>query len=435
MRDRIPNKISTYTGIALVIANMIGTGAFTSLGFQLSELKSPSTIIVLWILGGLIALCGAFSYAEIGSQISKSGGEYIFLSEIFHPFLGYLSGWISITVGFAAPIALSAIAVIEYFPYIDFSLKWSSIFLVALITFIHSINLNTSANFQNISTLLKVVLILILITIGFVLPAKPGAIVSNDNLATEIFSSAFVIALIYVSYSYSGWNAAVYIIDEFKQPKKSVPRALIIGTLTVTVIYTLLQFIFLKMATLDELVGQLNVGHIVSNNMFGTDTGNVFSLVISLLLVSGISAMVWVGSRVTSSMAKDFPLWSFFASKQGSVPKKALWLQFFITALIVITGTFEQVLIYCGFLLTLSSMLAVVGVFKLRTKKSQFYTPTFKSPLFPIPQIVFLIFSMTMVLFSILQYPLETVLGITNILLGIGTWFLNKKLIIKTRIT
>ena len=431
MRARILNKITTSTGIALVIANMIGTGAFTSLGFQLSELQNPNTIIILWILGGILALCGAFSYAELGSHISKSGGEYIFLSEIFHPFLGYLSGWISITVGFAAPIALSAIAVIEYFPYFNFSLKWSSIFLVAIITLIHSVNLNTSAKFQNISTVLKVVLILILIIIGFILPAKADAIINNGKYSSEIFSSAFVISLIYVSYSYSGWNAAVYIIDEFKHPKKSVPKALIIGTLTVTIIYTLLQFIFLKMATLNQLAGQLNIGHIVSNNMFGTGAADVFSLVISLLLISGISAMVWVGSRVTSSMAKDYPLWHYFDNKKGTVPKKALWLQFIITALILITGTFEQVLIYCGFLLTLSSMLTVIGVFKLRSKTTQLYGSAFKSPLYPIPQIVFLIFSTTMVLFSIHQYPYESALGITNIVIGMGSWFLNKRIIIK----
>ncbi|WP_067151666.1 APC family permease [Pseudotamlana agarivorans] len=433
MKPNIPIKISTYTGVALVVANMVGTGAFTSLGFQLSELKSPSTIIFLWVLGGVIALCGAFSYAEVGSQIRKSGGEYIFLSELFHPLIGYLSGWISITVGFAAPIALSAIAVIEYFPYYHLSPKWAGILLIGFITLIHSLNLKVSAKVQNISTLLKVFLIVLLITIGLVLPAESNAISLNTSQYSELFTPAFIIALIYVSYSYSGWNAAVYIIEEFKNPKKSIPRALVIGTSIVTVLYTLLQYVFLKMASLDDLVGKLNVGHIVSENILGSGTGNLFSFAISLLLVSGISAMVWVGARVTSSMAKDYQIWRFFRNKEGTIPKAALWLQFMVTAIILVTGTFEQVLIYCGFLLTISSAFTVFGVFKLRLTKHQYDKSTFKSPFYPVPQIIFLVFSIGMVFFAIYQYPAETAIGSTNVLAGIGSWFLNKYVITKNK--
>lgn len=149
-------KVTTITGIALVIANMIGTGAFTSLGFQLVDLKSLSSILILWVLGGVIALSGAFSYAEIGTQIQKSGGEYAFLSKLFHPLVGYLSGWISITVGFAAPIALSAIAFVAYFPFFNLNPKLTSILLIGLITALHTQSLSISSKFQNISTLLKV---------------------------------------------------------------------------------------------------------------------------------------------------------------------------------------------------------------------------------------------------------------------------------------
>ena len=159
-------KITTLTGVALVVANMIGTGAFTSLGFQLKDLNNPTIILVLWVLGGVIALSGAFSYAEIGTHIQRSGGEYAFLTKLFHPLIGYLSGWISITVGFAAPIALSAMAFVAYFPYFNLHPKWTSIILIAVITLIHTKNLSLSSKFQNISTLLKVAIIVVLIFIG-----------------------------------------------------------------------------------------------------------------------------------------------------------------------------------------------------------------------------------------------------------------------------
>lgn len=152
-------KITTLTGLALVVANMIGTGSFTSLGFQLKDLNNPTVILMLWVLGGVIALSGAFSYAEIGTHIKRSGGEYAFLTELFHPLVGYLSGWISITVGFAAPIALSAMAFVAYFPYFNLNPKWTSIAVVAVITLIHTRNLNVSSKFQNGSTLLKIALI------------------------------------------------------------------------------------------------------------------------------------------------------------------------------------------------------------------------------------------------------------------------------------
>ncbi|TYQ00166.1 amino acid/polyamine/organocation transporter (APC superfamily) [Tenacibaculum adriaticum] len=427
----IVNKISTLTGVAIVVANMIGTGAFTSLGFQLNDLSSPLVIITLWILGGILALSGAFSYAEVGTAIKKSGGEYIFLSQIYHPLVGYLSGWISLTVGFAAPIALSAIAVVKYFPFANLPLKWTSIVLIAVITFIHTFSLKSSSKFQNISTLLKVILILILIIIGLIIPETSGTNFTGENYFSEISTGAFAIALIYISYSYSGWNAAVYITEEFKNPKKSLPYALIGGTLLVTILYTLLQYVFLKTATISELAGQLNVGTIVVQKMFGEHIGNLFSMAISLLLISGISAMVWVGPRITSSMAKDYPLWSLFKNNKKEIPKMALWLQFGITAIFLLTGTFEQILIYCGVLLTLSSALTVFGVFVLRKNKTHNSSSGFKSPLFPLFQILFLLFSIGMIFFALKQYTFETIMGISNLFIGYGTWLINKKLILK----
>lgn len=422
-------KITAFTCLSLVVANMIGTGAFTSLGFQLEDLQNPTTILILWILGGVIALSGAFSYSEIGSQIPSSGGEYAFLSKLFHPLVGYLSGWISITVGFAAPIALSAIAFVAYFPFFNLNPKWTSILLIGLITAIHTRSLTISSKFQNISTFLKVFFILTLIMIGLFTQTSSDYVATFRGIDfTEIISPAFAIALIYVSYSYSGWNAAAYIIEEIKNPKKSLPIALIGGTLIVTILYTLLQYVFLKHVPINELRGQLDVGTITMNKILGERYGSIFGLAISLLLVSGISAMVWVGSRVTSSIANDHRFWSFFKTKENKLPNRALWLQFVISALLILTGTFEQILIYCGILLTISSMVTVFGVFKLRRQNINNSKSGYKSPMFPIFQIVFISLSLWMIIYGILNKPYETLLGFTNIFLGLLTYLWSYKL-------
>lgn len=409
---------------------MIGTGVFTSLGFQLKDLNNPMVIIILWIVGGILALSGAFSYAEIGTHIQRSGGEYSFLSELFSPFLGYLAGWISLTVGFAAPVALSAIAVVEYFPYFNLNPVLSSITLVTIVTLIHSYSIRSSSVFQNISTFLKVLIIIALIIIGLSTPSATDPFSIRGNMISEIFSAAFAIALIFVSYSYSGWNAAVYIIEEIKNPGRSLPMAMIGGTLFVTVIYTLLQFVFMKHVPVAELVGQVNVGSLATQKMLGNNVGDLFSLSISLLLISGISAMIWIGPRVTSTMAKDFTIWRFFRARDNAIPLRAIWLQFIITAILLLTGTFEQILIYCGFLLTLSTLITVIGVFKIRNDHKRYpkHPGRFKSPFFPLFQIIFIIFSMGMILFVFTERPREAILGSGNLLLGVIIWYIDKNL-------
>lgn len=417
-------KISVFTATALVVANMIGTGVFTSIGFQLVEIKNPTAILLLWITGGILALSGAFSYAEIATIIKKSGGEYTYLKEIFSPLLGFLAGWVSLTVGFAAPVALSAIAVVSYFPYGELNPVVIGIILVAIITAIHSVSLQSSASFQNSSTLLKLLLIVGLIVLGLWQQSEVNTQFHTENLSVDIFSSAFAIALIYVSYAYSGWNAAVYITEEFKNPKKSLLTALVGGTVLVTVLYTLLQFVFLKQVPIAELAGKVEVGAIVARKMLGPAIGNHFSFAISLLLISGISAMIWVGPRVTAAMAIDFSIWQFFGLRKKGIPVRALWLQFAITAGLLITGTFEEILIYCGFLLTVSSMLTVSGLFILRLKRKAVYqqSEVFKSPLFPLFQIIFILFSFSMIIFTFMEKPMEALIGTANLLIG-GTIF------------
>lgn len=419
--------IGTTTGIALVMANMVGTGVFTSLGFQLVDLSHSYTILLLWVLGGVFALAGAFSYAEVGTNIPHSGGEYTFLSSLFHPLLGYVAGWISITVGFAAPIAIAAIAVAEYVPLSWLSPTWMAIFLVTMMHAIHSFNLKTSAVFQNISTLVKLIVIVGFVGFGLIMRSEiENAMVYAPSVGQELVSPAFAVALIYVTYSYSGWNAAAYITEEFAHPPRSLPRALVIGTVLVTFLYTALHFVFLKHAPQEALEGQVEVAAIVAEYMFSAPVAVWVGRLIALLLISSMSAMVWVGPRVVAKMGQDFERWTFFKGQAGHIPFRALMLQWALTILLLLTGTFEQILVYCGILLSISSMLTVMGVFVIR-RRQNVDTGQFRSPLFPFFQIFFVVVSVWMIIFTAIERPGEVTLGMINVGIGVLFYMWDKK--------
>ena len=418
-------KIGWTSAAAIVVANMVGTGAFTVLGLQLIELQNTWTILSLWIIGGLVALFGAFSYAEIGTYLPKSGGEYYFLSRIYHPLLGYLSGWVSLTVGFAASIALSAMAMgayLEKFSYWDE--KTIAAGTILLITLIHSMNLHISRNFQNTFTLLKLGLIVILVMAGFAITPQETAFDWGSSWRTEVASPSFAVSLVYVTYAYSGWNAAAYIIGEIKQPRINLPRALIGGTLTVSILYILLQVVFLRQAPLEALQGKEEVGQVVGNYLFGYQGGKAISFSIAFLLISSISAMVWVGPRVVRAMADDHKIWRFLARDNAAgIPVRAIWLQSAISIFLILTSSFREVLLYSGFVLQLFTTLAVAGVFVIRFRHGS--RPFYRSPGFPLFQIIYLGISIWILIFLLHSKPRESLLGLVNLLLGTVSFWLS----------
>src|SRR5437660_11432937 len=300
--------IGFVTACSIVVANIIGTGIFTSLGFQLNDIQSGFALLMLWVIGGIVALCGALCYGELSATLPRSGGEYHFLSEIYHPAVGFMAGFISATVGFAAPIALAAMAFGEYFQGIfnrgsPVALSFEVVWAVALF---HLSSLRAGSLFQNLWTLLKLLLIAVLIGAGFfVEPKQPITFLPQAGDTMPIFSGAFAVALVYVMYSYSGWNASSYIIGEVKKPERNVPRSLLAGTIVVMATYVLLNAVFLATTPPGEMRGQIKVGLIAGKHIFGANGGRVAGAVICLGLVSTISSMTWIGPRVTMSMGED----------------------------------------------------------------------------------------------------------------------------------
>ena len=416
-------KIGWVSAAAIVVANMIGTGVFTSLGLQIEKIESVTSILVLWILGGVIALLGAFSYAELGTRLPKSGGEYNFLYHIYHPFVGYLAGWVSLTVGFAASVALAAMAMGKYAnDFLPISPKLLAVGAIVLISLAHSFSIRHSSNFQNIATAVKLLLLLFFIVACFVLPAPEGTALKQADFNIEFGTSAFMIGLVYVTYSFSGWNAAAYIVEEIRTPVINLPKALILGTLAVSLLYVLLQAGFMYQASAEQLSGEIEVGKIVAHILFGPTGGRLMSLFVSLFLISSISASTWVGPRVVRSMADDFSIWHFLAKDNASgVPVRAVWMQAGISLFMVLTSPFDRVFLYSGFVLQLFTTLAVAGVLVLRWKKGK---EGYSSPGYPWAQILFLGISLWIIIVLVYDKPQESLMGLVNILVGaISYWW------------
>jgi len=424
---RSPRRtVGFFTACGIVIANIIGTGVFTSLGFQVADIHSGFALLMLWIVGGIAALCGALCYGELSAALPRSGGEYHFLSEIYHPALGFMAGFISATVGFAAPIALAAMAFGKYFRGVfnfgsPILLSFVTVWIVALF---HFGNLRLGSAFQNVWTLVKLLLIAALIGAGLLIEEKqPITFLPHAADTMAIFSGAFAVALVYVMYSYSGWNASSYIIGEVKNPERNVPRSLLVGTTIVMAAYVLLNAVFLATAPQDEMRGQLEVGLIAGKHIFGENGGRIVGAVICLGLISAISSMTWIGPRVTMSMGEDHWLLRFLGRKNAEgVPANAVLVQLLIVNLLLLTRSFELVVIYIQFALLLCSLLTVIGVVVLRMARPEIARP-YRVWLYPIPPIVFAAITVWMMVYLLRSKTTESIAGLGTAIAGFLLYF------------
>jgi basic amino acid/polyamine antiporter, APA family len=422
-------KISALTATNLVVANMVGTGVFTSLGFQVAGITSDFALIALWVIGGIAALCGALSYAELATALPRSGGEYHYLSRIYHPSVGFLSGWISVVVGFPAPIALAGIAFGGYFKVFapGISPVLISLVVIWIITLVHLFGVRVEEMFQNGSTFLKVSLILVLIVAGLLMVnPQPLDMIPGPTAFRTLLSRPFAVDLVYVMYAYSGWNAATYITEEVRNPAKNVPWALLIGTVAVAVLYLLLNYVFLRTTPKSVLAGQLEVGLLAGQAIFGPTGGKIVSALIGLGLIATISAMAWIGPRITRRMAEDLPKLRLLGKTSATgTPYAATILQVIIATILVTTGTFQTVLIYTQFSLLLSSFLTVLGLIVLRIREPNLERP-YKVWGYPVLPISFLAITLWMMVHVILGQPTESLLGLITVIAGLIIYFFTK---------
>ena len=424
-----PKSIGYSTATAIVIASMIGTGVFTTLGLQAQEIQTGFALLCLWGVGGLIAMTGALSYGELAAAMPRSGGEYHFLTHIYHPVLGTAAGWISVSIGFAAPSALAAMALGRYATaFSDLSPVWIAVLTIATITAFHAFSVRTGRLFHNVTTGMKLALIVLFCIAGLLVePVKSVAVTPSLSGWREVFSPAFAFSLIYVSYAYSGWNAATYVAGEVWHPQRTLPAALFHGTLLVAAFYLLLNFVFLRTIPLSQLSGKIEVGALSANYIFGGHGGLLISAMICVLLVSTISAMVMAGPRVLQVAGEDLPRLRPLAKRtRRGAPLRAIMLQQLLAIVFVLTDSFEGVLSYAGFTLNLMALLTVAGVFVLRYTAPDLPRP-YRVWGYPFTPAVFVLLNVVILVFVLQARPVAACASLLTVLAGVLLALLHKR--------
>jgi APA family basic amino acid/polyamine antiporter len=439
----LERKLGLFPLTNIVIANMIGAGIFTTSGLLMGDLHDPVVMLALWLLGGLVALCGALSYGELGAAIPRAGGEYAFLSRLYHPVLGFLSGWVSFFVGFSAPIAASAIGFSEYLtrafpgllrpgllpgPHEAANMKKVyALIIIAAFTFLHTRGLKAGTRVQNALTGLKVLLIVGLVGAGFV--AGRGSFAHFSAAAPFRFDFAGAktmgLSLMWIMFAYSGWNASAYIGSEVRDPRRNLPRSLLVGTGIVTLLYAALNLFYIYGVPPAQMEGVISIGGLAAGNLFGRSAETFLSLVISFAFFSSLSAYLILGPRVYYSMARDGIFFKSVAyvDPKCCVPTRSILLQGAIAAVMVWLGTFEQLLTYMGFALGIFPLLAVFGVFKLRrTGRS-----AVKLPGYPVASAVYLLIGAAILVLAFLRKPAESAIAIGTALVGVPLYLVFKR--------
>jgi basic amino acid/polyamine antiporter, APA family len=441
--EKLQRKLGLFPATNIVVANMIGAGIFTTSGLLMSGLNNPVLMLTLWAVGGIIALCGALSYGELGAAMPGAGGEYLFLSRLFHPIFGFLSGWVSFMVGFSAPIAASALGFSEYFSRAvpgltawlqnsgimgpDLTKKLLAVTVIIIFTLIHYRGIKYGARIQNVLTLMKVLLIVILLTAG--LSSGKGDL-SNFGEGGSFPSGldgwkTIGLSLMWIMFAYSGWNASTYLGAEIRNPGKILPRSLIYGTGIVIILYLGINILYVYSTDPEAMKGVISIGGLAMGNLFGKPAEILFSILISFALFSSLSAFIIIGPRVYYSMAKDGLFFKSVAKihPRFLVPSNSIILQGLIAGILAVSGTFEQVLTFMGFALGIFPILTVAGIWKLRKNNSQ----SVRLKGFPVIQIIYIATGVIILVLSFLERPMESSVALLTVLVGIPVYFIFRK--------
>jgi APA family basic amino acid/polyamine antiporter len=418
----LARRVGLISASCVIVANMVGSGIFTTSGSIMGKLGNAWWFLACWFIGGVIALTGALSYGELGSRLPKAGGEYVFLRESFGPLWAFLSGWISLVVGFSAPIAFSAVAASGYLlqaipgapqePWLVagglvISLEnLLALGFLAVFTLLHTRKMGIGLSVQNTLTFFKILVLLVLILAGLWLWPNDSTWSPMSFSGTGAPSAgAVATALVFVSFAYSGFNAAAYLGGEIKNPGRNLPRAMFLGTGFVGVLYILLNTAYLAALGPEGMPRVKEIGAMAAKALFGPWIGGALSIAICICLLSGLGAMILAAPRVYYAMSRDGLLIGALGriDPRSGVPSNAIRLQALIAAVLVLSASFNALMFYIGFTLSLSAALSVAGLFVLRRKDPA--PPPFKVPGYPITPLIFIAANLAMVVYSLTDNP------------------------------
>ncbi|MDC0267884.1 amino acid permease [bacterium] len=411
-------RIGFMGATALVVANMIGTGIFTSTGFLVADMPSRGAILLAWGIGGGMAMLGALCYGALARSFPISGGEYTFLSRTIHPSAGYVSGWISLFVGFSAPIAAAAYAAGVYIQAWVSVVhpQWIGSLIIVFFGLAHGIGVRQGVLFQNLVVGCKILLLTSFLGWSAVhIQIQPAPPVWDFEMGT------FSVSLVWIFFAYAGWNAAVYIGGEVRDPERNLPRAMLLGTGIVIVFYVALNALFLWGTPMDAMSGREDVARIAANHIGGNNLAHWISVTIILALLTSISAMMMAGPRVYAKMSEDgyLPAWMRSASPPGWAN---IAFQVLVALVLLWVPRFKDLLTYIGFTLGIGTALTVVGLIRLRWKDPK----RVHVPGWPVTPFLFLVMVIWVTWFSAWREPIPSLFGFMTLGLGWGAWRLQE---------
>ncbi len=436
-RSTIGRQIGWLTATSIVIANMIGAGIFTTSGLIAGNLPNPSWVLLLWIFGGMVAIAGAMCYAELATRMPEDGGEYLYLKRLYHPSLGFLSGWTSFFVGFSAPIAASALGFAEYIipdkgltvsgeiimdPF--WIKKVLALSVIVLFTVVHYLGHKWGSRVQNFLTAIKILIVFGLATVGMIL--GKGDFSNLQFQSGEAYGGlAIGTAMMLVMFSYSGWNASSYIAGEMKNPRKSLPLSLLLGTGIVIAVYIAVNLFIFRSLPFSEVEGTIPIFEKASIAAFGEWFGRILGILSAIALLASLSAFIMIGPRIYYAMALDKLFFPFAAKvhRRFGVPGRSILIQGSIALILVLIGSFEQIVIYVEFALLIFPFFAVAGMFIARKKKiGESMAVRVKG--YPFVPLFFLLCSLLIMIIAYINRPLESSAAVITVLIGIPIYYI-----------
>ncbi len=385
MNDAL-KKYTILSGTGLVIADMIGVGVLVSTGYMAQDM-SAKPILVAWLLGTVVAICGVLAYSGVVAAVRQSGGEYRFLSDLIHPFLGYVAGWGSLVLGFSAAIAVDAHAIGSFlntlFPGPDPLLVGA--FVIVAITVLQGFDTDLSHRSQNLFVSFKLAFLLLFVLLALVMGNNATPTWSPPNQSAGFPWIKVIENQFWIAFAFSGWNAAVYTAGEFRNPGRDVPRSMMAGLVVVAMLYLAINWVFVANLTPADAVAvftyeetRITLAHLTANEIFGRHGGQIVSVLVIIIFVSAISVMMMIGPRVYAAMAEDGFLPGTFKLRRGKPPLNATLLQAGVSLLLLFSHTLREAVLAASAFLLLFTALTAASLFRLRRARRQPYPSHFQ---------------------------------------------------------
>ena len=437
MNTPAPNtaRFGLTTMTCVVIAGMIGSGIFTTSGFALADLQSPGRVLLAWCIGGLIALCGAVAYGELARRLPQSGGEYLYLSKLVHPFVGFQAGWISLTVGFSGSIALVALTFEEYVVPAEIRASWlpagsPAIAVIAIFGFGHAFLVSLFASLQNAIVGIKLIaLVSFLISAASKIPTHAWHWEPVAETLPPLFAWPTLLTMstsvMFISLSYAGFNCSIYVAAEVSHPDRTIPRSLTLGTALVTVLYLLLNLVFVTATPATKILGNPRVASIAAEAIGGPSLELLIRTAIGLGTLTSVAGMIMVGPRVISRMADDGVFFTAFRTGPNSIPRSVL-LQASLAATLVLVSNLHDLLGFLGSTLSLSSAITVATLLiPVRNKASIDTTAARRPSLITLAAALFYVLSTVVLIAMMLRHDWHDLIRTaTTLCVGVVVWLL-----------